>query len=135
MHILVILLLGLAAGILVGLMGIGGGTIVVPALVYLLGMTQHMAQGTSLFMQLLPVGLGALWVYWKAGEGGLRAGSVWAVGMLVGGYGAGAVEFCLSLCPSCSWASTSTRRKAPVWLRWCRPPGCWRFWRIPGRTR
>src|ERR1700723_1478763 len=91
MHILVILLLGLAAGILVGLMGIGGGTIVVPALVYLLGMTQHMAQGTSLFMQLLPIGLGALWVYWKAGEVDLRAGIVCAFGMLIGGYAGGSI--------------------------------------------
>jgi uncharacterized membrane protein YfcA len=91
MHNLVILLLGLGAGILVGLMGIGGGTIVVPALVYLLGMSQHMAQGTSLFMQLLPVGLGALWVYWKAGEVDLHAGIVCALGMLVGGYAGGSI--------------------------------------------
>ncbi len=91
MHNVVILLLGLAAGILVGLMGIGGGTIVVPALVYLLGMNQHMAQGTSLFMQLLPIGLGALWVYWKAGEVDLRAGIVCALGILVGGYAGGSV--------------------------------------------
>jgi uncharacterized membrane protein YfcA len=91
MHTLVILLLGLAAGILVGLMGIGGGTIVVPALVYLVGLTQHMAQGTSLFMQLLPIGLGALWVYWKAGEVDLRAGIVCAIGMLIGGYAGGSI--------------------------------------------
>jgi hypothetical protein len=91
MHNVLILLVGLAAGILVGLMGIGGGTIVVPALVCLLGMSQHMAQGTSLFMQLLPVGLGALWVYWKAGEVDLRAGIVCAVGILVGGYAGGSI--------------------------------------------
>ncbi len=91
MHNVPILLLGLAAGILVGLMGIGGGAIVVPALVCLLGMSQHMAQGTSLFMQLLPVGLGALWVYWKAGEVDLRAGIVCAVGILVGGYAGGSI--------------------------------------------
>jgi uncharacterized protein len=91
MHNALILLLGLAAGILVGLMGIGGGTIVVPALVYLLGMSQHMAQGTSLFMQLLPIGLGALWVYWKAGEVDLRAGIVCAFGILVGGYAGGSI--------------------------------------------
>ena len=76
---------------LVGMMGIGGGTIVVPALVYLLGMSQHMAQGTSLFMQLLPIGLGALWVYWKAGEVDLRAGIVCALGILVGGYAGGSI--------------------------------------------
>src|SRR5271156_1182588 len=91
MHNALILLLGLAAGILVGLMGIGGGTLVVPALVYLLVMSQHMAQGTSLFMQLLPVGLGALWVYWKAGEVDLRAGIVCALGILVGGYAGGSI--------------------------------------------
>jgi uncharacterized membrane protein YfcA len=91
MHNALIVLLGLAAGILVGLMGIGGGTIVVPALVYLLGMSQHMAQGTSLFMQLLPIGLGALWVYWKAGEVDLRAGIVCAFGILVGGYAGGSI--------------------------------------------
>jgi uncharacterized protein len=91
MHIAIILLLGLAAGILVGLMGIGGGTIVVPALVYLLGMSQHIAQGTSLFMQLLPIGIGALWVYWKAGEVDLRAGIICALGILVGGYVGGSI--------------------------------------------
>jgi hypothetical protein len=91
MHNLVVILLGLAAGILVGLMGIGGGTIVVPALVYLLGMGQHLAQGTSLFMQLLPIGPGALWVYWKAGEVDLRAGIVCAFGILVGGYAGGSI--------------------------------------------
>lgn len=91
MHNVVIILLGLAAGLLVGLMGIGGGTIVVPALVYLLGMSQHMAQGTSLFMQLLPIGLGALWVYWKAGAVDLRAGIVCALGILVGGYAGGSI--------------------------------------------
>jgi uncharacterized membrane protein YfcA len=60
MHDVLVILLGLGAGILMGLMGIGGGTVVVPALVYLLGMDQHVAQGTSLFMLLLPLGLGAL---------------------------------------------------------------------------
>ncbi len=62
-----------------------------PALVYLLGMSQHMAQGTSLFMQLLPIGLGALWVYWKAGEVDLGAGIGCALGILVGGYAGGSI--------------------------------------------
>jgi uncharacterized protein len=96
MHTVVILLLGLAAGVLVGLMGIGGGTVVVPALVYLLGMSQHMAQGRFLLMQLLPVGLGALWVYWKAGEVDLRAGIVCAFGMLAGGYAGGTIAVGIS---------------------------------------
>jgi len=88
-QVALILLLGLAAGILVGLMGIGGGVIVIPALVYLLRMDQHMAQGTSLFILLPPLGLGALWVYWKRGDVDLRAGVCCAAGFLVGGYGGG----------------------------------------------
>ena len=65
---LIILLLGLGVGVLVGLLGIGGGVVLVPAMVYLLGMDQHMAQGTSLFILLPPIGLGALREYWKQGQ-------------------------------------------------------------------
>lgn len=85
--IVLTLLLGLCVGILVGLLGIGGGVVMVPALVYFLGMDQHLAQGTSLFILLWPLGLGALAQYWKNGEVDLRAGIFCAVGMLVGGYG------------------------------------------------
>ncbi len=84
---LLILLLGLGVGVLVGLLGIGGGVVLVPALVYLLGMDQHTAQGTSLFILLWPLGLGALAQYWKKGEVDLRAGIWCACGMLIGGYG------------------------------------------------
>ena len=84
--ILEILLLGLGAGILVGLFGIGGGVILVPAMVYLLRMDQHTAQGTSLFILLPPTGLGALITYWKRGQVDLRAGILCALGMLTGGY-------------------------------------------------
>lgn len=83
---LIVLLLGLAVGVLVGLLGIGGGVVLVPALVYLLHMDQHLAQGTSLFILLPPVGLGALREYWKQGQVDLRAGILCAAGMLVGGY-------------------------------------------------
>jgi uncharacterized membrane protein YfcA len=81
-----ILLLGLGVGVLVGLMGIGGGVVLVPALVYLLGMSQHLAQGTSLFLQLPPIGLGALYSYWKKQNVDLAAGLVCALGFLLGGY-------------------------------------------------
>ena len=91
-----VLLLGLATGILVGLMGIGGGTVVVPAMVYLLHMDQHEAQGTSLLMQLLPLGLGAMWVYWKKGAVDLRAGIVCALGFLPGGYLGGKLALAIS---------------------------------------
>jgi uncharacterized protein len=83
----VVLLLGLVVGVLVGLLGIGGGTVLVPALVYFLRMDQHMAQGTSLFILLPPVGLGALREYWKQGQVDLHAGILCAGGMLVGTYG------------------------------------------------
>src|SRR5271169_4840638 len=83
---LIVLLLGLAVGVLVGLLGIGGGVVLVPALVYLLHVDQHLAQGTSLFILLPPIGLGALREYWKQGEVDLRAGILCALGMLFGGY-------------------------------------------------
>lgn len=84
---LMILGLGLTAGVLVGLLGIGGGLFLVPAMVYILKMEQHTAQGTSLFLLLPPVGLGALREYWKHGEVDLRAGILCALGMLLGAYG------------------------------------------------
>lgn len=82
-----ILLLGLGVGVLVGLLGIGGGVVLVPALVYLLGMDQHLSQGTSLFILLPPIGLGALREYWKQGQVDLKAGILCALGMLLGAYG------------------------------------------------
>ncbi len=88
---LIVLLLGLAVGVLVGLLGIGGGVVLVPALVYLLHMDQHLAQGTSLFILLPPVGLGALRGYWKQGQVDLRAGILCAMGMLAGGYFGGLI--------------------------------------------
>ncbi len=83
---LTILLLGLGVGVLVGLLGIGGGVVLVPALTYLLRMDQHLAQGTSLFILLPPIGLGALREYWKQGQVDLRAGILCAMGMLLGAF-------------------------------------------------
>jgi uncharacterized protein len=79
-------LIGLAVGILVGFLGIGGGIVLVPALTLLLGFTQQMAQGTSLFMQLPPLGLGALLLYWRKGLVDRWAGAACALGIFVGGY-------------------------------------------------
>ena len=84
---LITILLGLCVGVLVGLLGIGGGVVLVPALVYLLGMDQHLAQGTSLFILLPPTGLGALREYWKQGQVDWRAGILCALGILLGAYG------------------------------------------------
>jgi uncharacterized membrane protein YfcA len=83
---LIILLLGLGVGVLVGLLGIGGGVVLVPAIVFLLHMDQHLAQGTSLFILLPPIGLGALREYWKQGQVDLKAGILCALGMLFGAY-------------------------------------------------
>src|SRR5579863_10272589 len=79
-------LVGLAGGILVGFMGVGGGVVLVPAMVYLLHLSQHTAQGTSLFLQLPPLGLGALLLYWKQGQVDLSVGVICAVGFFLGGY-------------------------------------------------
>ena len=81
-----VVLMGLAVGVLVGLMGIGGGVVLVPAMVYLLAFDQLMAQGTSLFLQLPPLGLGALLVYWRKKHVDLWAGIMCALGFLLGGY-------------------------------------------------
>lgn len=83
---LVYVFLGLVVGILVGFMGIGGGVLLVPVMVYLLHLGQHTAQGTSLFLQLPPLGLGALLMYWKKGQVDLKAGLICALGFLLGGY-------------------------------------------------
>lgn len=82
----IILLLGLGVGVLVGLLGIGGGVVLVPAMAYFLHMDQHLAQGTSLFILLPPVGVGALREYWKQGQVDWHAGILCALGMLFGAY-------------------------------------------------
>ncbi len=81
-----VVLLGLVVGTLVGLMGVGGGILLVPALVYLLRWDQHLAQGTSLLVLLPPLGLGALLVYWKQRNVDLAAGIVCAAGILAGAF-------------------------------------------------
>lgn len=96
MHILLVVLIGLAAGILGGTTGIGGGSLIVPALVYLVGMDQHMAQGTSLFILLLPVGIGGLSVYWKKSQVDVPAGLLCAIGFLIGGYLGGRMAVSIS---------------------------------------
>lgn len=73
---LLVLLLGIAVGVLVGLLGIGGGVVLVPALVYVLHLDQHLAQGTSLLILLPPVGLGALRILEARASGFARGNSV-----------------------------------------------------------
>jgi uncharacterized membrane protein YfcA len=80
------ILLGLLVGVLSGIVGLGGGIMIVPALVFFFHMSQHKAQGTSLAALLAPAGALAFWEYYKAGNVDLKAGLLIAVGFLVGGY-------------------------------------------------
>jgi uncharacterized membrane protein YfcA len=84
--ILILLLIGLMAGVLSGFVGIGGGIIIVPALVLALGLTQHEAQGTSLFVLMMPVVFLAVLNYWKAGNVNWKFGLVIAVAFVIGGF-------------------------------------------------
>jgi uncharacterized membrane protein YfcA len=78
--------IGLAAGILSGFVGIGGGVIMVPAMVLLLGYEQHQAQGTSLAVLMLPVVALAVRNYYKAGVIDPKVVAVIAVAFVAGGY-------------------------------------------------
>ena len=81
-----LLLIGLAAGFMGGLVGIGGGVIIVPALVMILGMSQHQAQGTSLMMILFPVGILGVLNYYKQGYVDFKYAGLLALGFFIGSY-------------------------------------------------
>jgi uncharacterized membrane protein YfcA len=85
-EVLKMLALGLLAGVLSGLFGIGGGLVIVPALVLIFGFQAKTAVGTSLFVILLPTGLLGVLNYWKAGELRLGAGLWIALGVFCGAY-------------------------------------------------
>ena len=84
--ILTLVLVGLAAGVLSGLFGIGGGVLIVPALVYFAGMSIKTATGTSLGALLLPVGLLGALTYYRAGNLDTRASLVVAAGIFFGAF-------------------------------------------------
>ncbi len=87
LHVIVVLLIiGLVAGIMGGLVGIGGGIVIVPALIYFLSFTQKEAQGTSLGILLLPIGILGVWQYYKAGYVDMRIVWLVAAGFLAGSY-------------------------------------------------
>lgn len=90
-EILPYLLLGLLAGILSGLIGIGGGIIIVPALVFIFGMTQQQAQGTTLALMVPPVGLLAAWSYYARGLVDLRIAGLIVLGVFIGGLVGGKI--------------------------------------------
>jgi uncharacterized membrane protein YfcA len=79
------ILLGLVAGITSGFIGIGGGVIIIPLLVFLFGFTQQQAQGTTLALMVPPIGLLAAWVYYKQGHVNIEAAAYVCIGFFVGG--------------------------------------------------
>ena len=84
--ILVLLLIGVAAGFASGFVGVGGGIIIVPALVFFLGYTQHMAQGTSLALMLPPIGALGFYNYYKSGNTNITAALIIAAAFVAGAY-------------------------------------------------
>jgi uncharacterized membrane protein YfcA len=84
--ILILVIIGISAGILSGFVGIGGGIIIVPALVYFLGFTQHQAQGTSLFVLVMPVVILAVLNYWRSGNVNWKFGLIIAATFVIGGF-------------------------------------------------
>ncbi|MCK9616573.1 MAG: sulfite exporter TauE/SafE family protein [Lentimicrobiaceae bacterium] len=84
--ILILLVIGLAAGVFGGMVGLGGGVIMIPAMIYFLGVDQYTAQGTSLAVMLPPVGLFAVYNYYKAGSCDLRYALIIALAFIIGGY-------------------------------------------------
>lgn len=84
--ILILLSIGLGAGMLSGFVGVGGGIVIVPALVFLLGLTQHEAQGTSLLVLMMPVVALAVFNYWQKGQVNWKFAIIIASTFVVGGF-------------------------------------------------
>jgi uncharacterized membrane protein YfcA len=94
--VIIVVLIGLAAGILSGLVGVGGGIIIVPALVFFVGFSQHQAQGTSLGILLLPAGIFAVINYYKQDYIDLKVVFILFIGFIIGGYFGSKISLSLS---------------------------------------
>lgn len=86
MNIFISTLLGLVAGIFGGFFGIGGGSILIPGMIFLLGFTQHQAQGTTLAAMVPPIGLLAAIRYWQSGNVKLQVAVFICLGFFLGGW-------------------------------------------------
>jgi len=84
--IIILIIIGVAAGVLSGLVGVGGGLIIVPALVYFVAFSQKAAQGTSLGILLLPVGILAVLQYYQKGYVDIKVVLIVSAGFLIGGW-------------------------------------------------
>ena len=95
-NIIILLIIGLLAGIVSGSLGVGGGVVIVPALIYFYGMTQQEAQGTSLGLLALPVVLLGAYNYYKEGYINIKFVLILAIAFVVGSYLGSAVAVHLS---------------------------------------
>jgi uncharacterized membrane protein YfcA len=96
MNALLFLALGAGVGAFSGIVGVGGGILVVPALIYGFGFSQLLAQGTSTALLLPPIGIFAAYTYWKNGYVDVRAAGLICAGFLVGGYFGAKIALALS---------------------------------------
>jgi hypothetical protein len=85
-ELIVLLVIGLVAGVFGGMFGIGGGLIVIPALVFFMGLTQHQAEGTNLAFMLAPVGFLAVMNYYKSGYVNIKYAVIIAIAFFIGAY-------------------------------------------------
>lgn len=85
-HLIILIMVGILSGVLAGIFGVGGAIIVIPALVFILGFSQHDAQGTSLAFMLPPVGILATWNYWKEGHVNWKIALILSLTFVVGSY-------------------------------------------------
>ncbi len=94
--VLIVLVIGIFAGAFGGFIGIGGGLIVVPCLVYFVGMSQHTAQGTSLAMMLPPIGVLAVYNYYKQGNVDFKVAAILCISFVAGSFFGSKVALSLS---------------------------------------
>ncbi len=85
-QLIIVLLIGLTAGLVSGALGVGGGIIIVPSLIFFLGFSQHMAQGTSLAILLLPTGILAVMQYYKSGYVDFKVAFILMLLFVIGAY-------------------------------------------------
>jgi hypothetical protein len=84
--VLILIIIGMMAGVFGGMFGVGGAIVMIPAMVYFLGVDQHTAQGTSLAVMLPPIGLFAAYNYYKAGQVDIWYAVIIAISFMIGGY-------------------------------------------------
>jgi uncharacterized membrane protein YfcA len=85
-NFILLTVIGLIVGFFGGMFGVGGGVILIPALVYLMGMEQHTAQGTSVAIMLPPIGIIAAYTYYKAGHINIKYAIIIAITFIIGSY-------------------------------------------------